>query len=309
MNAAGMTVTTVDGRTLEVTVDGPEDGLPLLFHHGTPGAAVPLGALNRPAIERGLRVVSYSRPGYGQSTPRVDVHAAPTMADDADDAAAVMDALGAREFVTLGWSGGGPRALACAARLGGRCLAAACGSGVAPAVATDLDFLAGMGPENVEELTAARAGKAALAAWLEQNGAPVFSVTAEALVSEMGGLVPDVDRQALTGELAEWLAGAFRRAGEQGIVGWLHDDLAIVRPWGFDPGGIGVPVAVWQGSEDRMVPFAHGEWLAAHVPGARPHLVEGEGHLSLMQRMDIILDDLLELAGVQRGATGTGTVT
>lgn len=157
--------------------------------------------------------------------------------------------------------------------------------------------------------TAAGAGRAALTAWLEESGAPLLSVTADELVSALGGLVSVVDQQALTGELAEYLAATFRRAGLQGIVGWLDDDLAIIRPWGFDLTRISVPVAVWQGSEDRFVPFAHGQWLAAHVAGARAHLIEGQGHLSLMARMDVILDDLLELAGMTPGTTGAGSAT
>ena len=74
----------------------------------------------------------------------------------------------------------------------------------------------------------------------------------------------------------------------------------MVRPWGFSVRDIRVPVAVWQGTEDKMVPFAHAEWLIANVPGARPHLAEGEGHLSLRNRMPDILDDLLDLAGMSR---------
>ena len=101
-------------------------------------------------------------------------------------------------------------------------------------------------------------------------------------------------------------AASFRRAGLQGIVGWRDDDLALVRPWGFHVADITVPVAVWQGTEDMMVPFAHAEWLVAHVPGARPHLVEGEGHISLRAQMPVILDDLLDLAGHPAGLSGRG---
>jgi pimeloyl-ACP methyl ester carboxylesterase len=82
-----------------------------------------------------------------------------------------------------------------------------------------------------------------------------------------------------------------------GYTGWLHDDLTMVRPWGFSVGDIHVPVAVWQGTEDMMVPFAHAEWIIEHVPGARPRLEEGEGHISLRLRMPEILDDLLDMAG------------
>jgi pimeloyl-ACP methyl ester carboxylesterase len=289
-------VRTPDGRDLEVLVTGPPDGLPLVFHHGTPQAAVPFGILERPATERGLRTIAYSRPGYGRSTPRSDAATTATVADDAADTAAVLDALGHDTFVTLGWSGGGPRALACAAMLPTRCLAATSGVGIAPPDADGLDPLDGMGPENVAEYTAVAAGSQALTAFLEVHGAPVLRATADDIARELGGLLPPVDRAAMTGELADYLAAASRHAGAQGIVGWRDDDLTHSRPWGFDLGAVTVPTAVWQGTEDLMVPFAHAQWLAAHVAGARPHLVDGEGHVSLLVRMGDILDDLLGMA-------------
>ncbi len=219
------------------------------------------------------------------------------MADDAADTATILDHLGYDDFVTLGWSGGGPRSLACAAMLPDRCRAAACGVGLAPKAEFDGDLRDGMGAENVEEYTAAYAGREALDEFLTAN-TDLFSVTAEDVAASLGDLAPPVDRAALTGEMAEILAASFRRAGAQGIVGWRDDDLTHLRPWGFRVGDITVPVAIWQGREDRMVPFAHAEWLAANVAGARVHFVEGEGHLSLLNRMDLILDDLLDLAGL-----------
>ena len=289
-------VETADGRSLEVLISGPDDGLPLLLHWGTPQGAVPFGILERPAAARNLRVISYSRPGYGASSPRRK-GAATTVADDAADAAAVLDHLGLDSFVTLGWSGGGPRALACAALLPGRCLAAVSGAGVAPASAEGLDFLAGMGPENIEEFGAAMAGPQALEDWLNREAPSTFAVTAEDVIASFGQLLPEVDKAALTGELAECMVDSLRRAGQQGIVGWRDDDLTLTRPWGFDLAAIEVPVSVWQGGQDKMVPFAHGVWLAERIPGARAHLYQSEGHISLIMQMDRILDDLLARAG------------
>lgn len=263
---------------------------------GHPQGAVPFGILERPAVARNLRVISYSRPGYGASSPRRE-GAATTVADDVADAAAVLDHLGLRDFVTLGWSGGGPRALACAALLPSRCLAAASGAGVAPANAEGLDFLAGMGPENIEEFEAAMAGPQALEEWLSREAPATFAVTAEDVIASFGELLPEVDKAAMTGELAERTAESLRRAGQQGIVGWRDDDLTLIRPWGFDLAAIEVPVSVWQGGQDKMVPYAHGVWLTEHVPGARAHLYQNEGHISLVMQMDRVLDDLLARAG------------
>jgi pimeloyl-ACP methyl ester carboxylesterase len=123
-----------DGRRLRVRVSGPPDGLPLIFHHGTPGALTPFRAIERAAHERGLRFVTSSRPGYGDSSRQegrgvVDVVA---------DTRAVLAAIGAERCVVSGWSGGGPHALACAARLEQAAAVRLIGS-VAPYEADGLD--------------------------------------------------------------------------------------------------------------------------------------------------------------------------
>jgi pimeloyl-ACP methyl ester carboxylesterase len=110
------------------------------------------------AARYGLRTVLHARPGYAGSTPLPGR----SVADVAADVAVVVDALGADEFVTVGWSGGGPHALATAALLPDRCLGAATIAGVAPYAAAGLDWLAGMGVENIEEFGAAVAGEPAL---------------------------------------------------------------------------------------------------------------------------------------------------
>lgn len=295
-----LTIPTPDGRTLEVLDAGPADGFPLVYHHGTPQGAVPFPTLERAAAEHGLRVISYSRPGYGGSSPRPNGATTAQVADDATDTATVLDHLGINEFLTIGWSGGGPRALACAALLPDRCRAAACCVGIAPADEYDGDIRTGMAEENVTEYTAVFAGVDALEAFLQtQTG--FFTVSADEVAVGLGALAPPVDRAALTGDLAEYLAASVNAAGRQGIVGWRDDDLTHTRPWGFDLGDIRVPVSVWQGRLDTMVPFAHAEWLAANVAGARAHLVEGEGHISLMQKASAILSDLRQLGGLGRG--------
>lgn len=294
---------TPDGRQLEVLSAGPEDGLVLLFHNGTPGGLVASPDMTAAAAARGLRIVMYARPGYGGSTARPGRR----IADAAVDVATVLDEFGARQFVTVGWSGGGPHALACAALLPGRCLAAASLAGVAPAQATGLDWLAGMGPENVDEYTAAGQGETALTAFLEEAAAGLGQVTGQQVAAEMGGLISAADRAVVTAEFADFLAESFRVALRTGIAGWRDDDIAFVSDWGFRLEQAGaVPVAIWQGEEDRMVPFSHGAWLAGHIPGARAHLAPGEGHLTLAARsFGTVLDDLLDLAGHPPVSPGT----
>ena len=271
-----MTVTARDGRSLEVLV-APGDGLPLVWHHGTPSAAVPFAPMLRAAAASGLRLVQVSRAGYGTSERR---HGR-TVVDVVEDTADVLDAIGTETFVTAGWSGGGPHALACAARLPGRCLAAATLAGVGPWSAEGLDFLAGMGPENLHEFGLAAEGEEALIPFLTEVAATLAVVAPEEVAAELGGLVADVDRDSLTGEFAEWTAELFHRSVVSGIGGWADDDLAFCAHWGFELEEVRVPVAVWQGGRDLMVPFAHGVWLASRVPGAEPNLFAEHGHLSL----------------------------
>jgi pimeloyl-ACP methyl ester carboxylesterase len=259
----------------------------------------------RAAAIRGLRVVLAARPGYEGSTPRPGRR----VVDVAQDTAAVLDDLGAATFVTLGWSGGGPHALACAAALPGRCLAAGSIAGVAPSTADGLDWLGGMAPENVAEFGAARRGAAALTEFLDREAAMMGAITGESVASSLGGLVIEADKAVLTGEFADHVAACLRTALSSGIAGWRDDDLAFVSDWGFSLGwaspspspvpGDPAPVAVWQGDQDQMVPFAHGQWLAARIRGARVHLMPGDGHLSMtVSAFDRILDDLLDLAGL-----------
>jgi pimeloyl-ACP methyl ester carboxylesterase len=282
------------GRQLELLVSGPADGLPLVFHNGTPSGLCAFAPMVAAAAERGLRTIMYARPGYGASTPAPGRR----VADAADDVAAVLDSLGAEGFVTAGWSGGGPHALACAARLPGRCLAAATIAGVAPYGADGLDWLAGMAGENVAEFGATAAGEAELTAYLTAEAAALRDVTADQVAAGLGDLASAVDRSVITGEFAGYLAGSFRAGMRAGIAGWRDDDLAFIRDWGFGLESP-VPVSVWQGDQDMMVPFAHGQWLAGHWPGARVHLMPGEGHLSLaLTRFGDVLDDLLVAAGL-----------
>jgi pimeloyl-ACP methyl ester carboxylesterase len=288
-----------DGRALEYVTGGDPDGFPLVYHSGTPSAVV-VDPLVWGAAERaGLRLVSCSRPGYGASSPRPVTGEWPVpIAADVDDTVALLDHLAMGDFVTLGWSGGGPRALACAALLPGRCRAAASLAGVAPYGVPGLDWSDGMGPENVRDFEAAVAGREAFTAIAAEQVEELATVTAGDIVAAFGGLVDEVDAAALSDDVGAVVAASFNHAMAQGAVGMVEDTLQVVRPWGFDLADITVPVAVWQGAHDKMVPFSHGRWLAGTIPGAQARLYDDEGHISLGAKMDEILADLRGLAGL-----------
>jgi pimeloyl-ACP methyl ester carboxylesterase len=286
-----------DGREIDVLTTGPEDGFPLVVHGGTPGGLVVDSRIAAAATDRGLRFVLTARPGYEGSTPRPGRR----VRDVAADVAGVLDALGAGAFVSIGMSGGGPHSLACAALLPGRCLAAASVAGVGPYLADGLDFLAGMGPENVTEFGLAVRGAEALTPYLEKEAVALRQVTGEQVAAAFGGLISAADAGVLTGEFAAELAASLRAAVREGIAGWRDDDLAFTVDWGFSLDTLAGRAAIWQGDQDRMVPYAHGQWLAAHTPGARVHLEPGAGHLTMIvTAIDRILDDLLDMAGLPR---------
>ncbi|MGN6743155.1 MAG: alpha/beta fold hydrolase [Amnibacterium sp.] len=265
-----------DGRILDLSVSGPEGGVPFVMHHGTPGSHHVPKDLERAVHERGMRMVSWSRPGYGGSTRQPGR----TVVDVVADTRAVLQGLGAERCVVGGRSGGGPHALACAARLD-EAVSVLVVAGVAPFEAEGLDFLAGMGQDNLDEFGAALEGEAALRPYLDAQRGALAEIRPADIIGAMSSLLPEVDRAVLTDGLAAELAESFHEAVRLGVDGWLDDDLAFVAPWGFSLAEIAKPVAIWQGSLDLMVPYSHGQWLAERVPNADVHLIEGQGHLSV----------------------------
>ena len=259
-------VATRDGRTLHA-YDRGGAGLAVVWHHGTPNIGTPPGPLFAAADRLGVRFIGYDRPGYGGSTPVRGRDAASA----AGDVAAVVDALGVERFAVLAHSGGGPHGLACAALLGDRVTAAAAVSCLAPISADGLDWFAGMGPVGVAGLRAAIAGVEAKAAHEATERMPDF--------------LP-VDWAALEGEWG-WFGSVVEPAVANGPAPLIEDDLAYVAPWGFDPAVITAPVLLAHGSDDLVVPVAHGAWLARHIPGARWRETAGAGHISVLPAVGV----------------------
>jgi pimeloyl-ACP methyl ester carboxylesterase len=279
-----------DGRNLDVEVSGPEAGMPLVFHHGTPGSGRQFRAIQRAAHDRGLRLVTFSRPGYGGSTRQPERKAIDTVAD----VAVVLNYLDAPRCLVAGWSGGGPHALATGARLPEQVAGILCIAGVAPYDAEDLNFLGGMGQQNIDEFGLALQGEAAIRPSHEAEAAGLRNTDVAGLIEGMATLLPEVDRAVLTAEFGEDMVANFAEGLRTGVDGWVDDDLAFVAPWGFSVAEIEVPTFVWQGSEDLMVPFTHGQWLAAHIPNVTARLQQAEGHLSIsVGALDRMFDDLL----------------
>lgn len=279
----------VDGRMLEVVLAGPPGGIPLFVHHGTPGAAAMFDPLVEIGAERGLRHITYSRPGYGGSGRHPDR----TVADCVPDVLAVADALGYERFYSVGGSGGGPHSIACAALLPDRVIAAASIASPAPLDAEGFDWTAGMGQENVVELATAQSGDDEFEAYLDREAESMVGTSADEIVTVLGDVVSEVDRRALSGALGEFIVKEIGHALAPGVWGWFDDDHALFKNWGFELSEQHAPLAVWHGGQDRFVPIAHGEWLAARL-GAEAHLRPNDGHLSLsLGSYGEILDGLL----------------
>ncbi len=294
MTAPGsMKIQTGDGRSLDVYVGG-ETSAPrgtLLYLHGSPSSGIQPPGMQAAAAALGLHVVSFSRAGYGSSSR----HEGRSVGSIVADATDVLDALGASQAWVLGWSGGGPHALACAALAPERFPAAALIGGVAPYPADGIDWFEGMGPENVEDFQATMADPQNSIRWAERDWPKWRAVTAADIADTFGGLIDEVDRASLIGEFAEYNAAAMREGLREGYWGWVDDDWCFTKPWGFDLESISVPVHIWQGGHDKMVPWVHGQWLAAHVGNAVPHLLPDVGHLSLaMDGLPRIFEALID---------------
>lgn len=293
MEGHAFELVTSDGRRLEGWASVGTSPTAVLLHVGTPGAGIAYEPWVAEVAARGLRFVTYSRPGYAGSSRRPGR----VVADCADDVAAIAGRLGLDRLHVVGWSGGGPHALASAALLPQLVASAATLAGVAPRDAAGLDWLDGMAEENRDEFGAALEGAGRLEPFLLDAAEAMGDSTGDTIAEALGGLVTEVDRQALHGPFSDYLAAVMRRALRDGIWGWHDDDLAFARGWGFAVDDVGVPVTIWQGREDAMVPYAHGVWLSRHVTGATARLFDREGHLSLALRFGEIVDDMLARAG------------
>lgn len=249
---------------------GDPQGQPIFNLHGTPSCRLNRHPNQELVQSTGVRLITYDRAGYGGS----DRHRGRVVADCVADVATIADTLGLDRFAVSGTSGGGPHALAVAALLGDRVTRAACVVGVAPYKALGDDWFVGMDPENVMEFGWALEGEDRLTAELERKDLKrqqrALGEPSE-IMAEFK--LPPSDRAVLVREdLLQVRRETTLESTRQGVGGWVDDDIAFTRPWGFDPASIKVPTLVWYGTADVMVPPTHGEWLARAIPGATVRL-------------------------------------
>jgi len=265
-----------DGRRLSVEITGHPHGSPVFLMHGTPGSRLGPHPRGMVLYRLGIRLISFDRPGYGQS----DRLPGRRVADVAEDVAAIADAYGIGQFAIAGRSGGGPHALACAALLPHRVTRAAVLVGLAPPSADGLDWLAGMAASNIVHYTTAAAGVDALAAWLGPAADAIRADPAE-LLARLRGELPDPDQQVVTNPaIRTMLMASYSEALRASAYGWVDDTLAFLARWGFSLASVTAPVLVWHGENDVFSPASHAVWLATRLSGATVIVQSGAAHFA-----------------------------
>jgi pimeloyl-ACP methyl ester carboxylesterase len=280
-------------RVLRVRDAGDPDGPVVMYFHGTPGSRLDVSFGEDLAAERGVRLVSFDRPGYGGSA------AAPFgLASIGADAHAIADELGVARFATLGMSGGGPGALAAATVPGGRVIRAGVASGAGPfqLVPGALDNLDDDDNRAVALLPDdPAAAAAAFAAGFEPLAELAQAADGSGVVTAFADLLSARDSKLLRDQgFAPALADTIREGLRNGTSGGGWDNVSWVGPWDIDLAAVRCPVLLWYGTEDRFAPLAHGQWLSENLPSARLVLREGEGHLGIYEHLGEMLDALTE---------------
>jgi pimeloyl-ACP methyl ester carboxylesterase len=268
---------TRDGRRLRIEVAG--DGRRVVVVHvGSPNAGVLHDRWVHDAATRGLTLVAYDRPGYGESSPQPRR----SVADCAADVRAISEALGFERCGVWGFSGGGPHALACAALLDDLVAAAATIGSPAPFDAPGLDYLALMTDDARRDRELFLSDRAEWEREGREQREQVLAWSFEEFAEQWSTGKSPGDRAMLHGEFGAWLHRAVGAALAPGDDGWTDDDIAIFRSsWAFDPASVSIPVKVWHGLDDQFVPIDHGRWLAVNIPGAEAELRDHDGHFAV----------------------------
>ncbi|MEU1419605.1 alpha/beta hydrolase [Kitasatospora sp. NPDC005751] len=278
-------VKAADGRALAVETVGDPRGRPVFLMHGMPGSRVGPHPRSTVLYRLGVRLISYDRPGYGDSTRlrgrRVSAAAA--------DVRTIADSLGLSRFAVLGRSGGGPHALACAALLAERVSRVAVLVGLAPRNATGLDWYGGMTPSNVRAYREAERGHNRMADTMRFRSEQIRADPGR-LLRGLRPELPPTDREVVadTG-LRRMLQSNYREAFRHGADGWIDDVLAFTADWGFKVEDITVPTWLWHGADDQFSPVDHSRWLGDHIPGASLFLEPGAAHFGAFRVMTAAL--------------------
>lgn len=275
-----------DGRRLVACDLGAENGQPVVALHGTPGSRLMLRPADAIATRLGLRLIVPDRPGCGLSSP----HPGRTLTDFAGDLAQLLDILHVPECALIGISGGGPYAIAAAARLSDRLSRVALISPVGP-LAEHVDPRRLSLPHR--RLFLHLGQQRTRARLLAAAGIGLLRLAPLATYSQFARLLGPADAAILTPPhmrdhvLADALEGV--RQGSDGALG----DLALFgQPWGFDPQRARQPVVIWHAPADRLVPFEGAAALARLLPNVELRPIANAGHFWIYANLETVLREV-----------------
>ena len=269
---------------------GAREGAAVIYCHGTPssGSEWQLFGTSRDIAESGLRIVAIDRPGSAGSSFQSNRR----ILDWPADVTEIVNHLRLDRFAVLGYSGGGPYALACALELGERLTAVTTVSGTAPFDVPGVTDGINSNSWRFMQLARTHPRASRAVSWMMRL---VGRTTPSRMAALAARSLPKPDAAALGDPR---LAAAFARlVSETTPRGAQHDTDLMVSPWGFHPAAIKIPVAMWHGTEDRNSPPAMARWLAEGLADSDLHWLEGEGHVSGAARHGrSILTDLAQRA-------------
>jgi pimeloyl-ACP methyl ester carboxylesterase len=272
-----------DGRQVGLVTHGDPEGYPVIFCHGTPGSRFGHEFTDQPGKEHGLRVIVAERPGYGLTTADPSF----TILGWPDLVTSLADVLGLDRFAVVGYSGGGPYAIACAARLPDRVTALGLMAGVGPSDTPGSEEGVSKGDLLMMRLAVRRPRLAGLSArLLALVSTRMPKIAFRTFLKEAGPADHDMLVEQGPYALVPYMKGAFA----QGPDGTVLDYRLLAEPWGIDLDAVRCPVDIWQGESDTFVPIRHAEDLASRLPGAQLHRLPNTGHASIQLQVGAIFE-------------------
>lgn len=265
-----------DGRCIEYIDNGVSSKSALILHHGTPTSMTVWGTWLAAAAELGIRAIAFTRPGYASSDRKVGR----SIIDANEDLEEILNQLAVENFVSVGWSGGGPYALA--SGLLNKCSGVQLIASVSPYDAEDFDWFQDQTPEMVEEAKISARSLEDSINFKENYYKEIRDMTAEQFLTEYAKRLSFESFETTYREFSKDLSFSMHDALRDGVIGYAEDEYAFLRNWGFDTKEIQVPVLIWQGLDDLSVSPHMARWLNANISNPTLKLLEGQHHSSIM---------------------------
>ena len=267
-----------DGRILGYGIYGNPQGIPVFDFHGIPGSRREAALIEQFLSREDVCFIGFDRPGFGCSSPKRNYK----ITDLPADAAALADHLNIRRFIALGYSGGGPFALACGCQI--------------PERITAIGIVSGVGPSEIgsEGMHASNRKKFDLAQRLPWLARLLLKTAFSSLRSHPNRLAPQLnkiwqqmpapDRKALEDKrFSDGILAVTQDAIKNTVIGWVNEEVLMAQPWGFELQSVcAARIFLWHGCLDRNVPVEMGKVVAERLPHCQAVFLEGEGHLSLL---------------------------